>query len=211
VLGELEHFLTGLLGNAHAVGAASWLQALTWIAALIAVFLAGISLRRNSLQSRAALLLNLYKAWDDLAEQRKGFFGFYNSGRHDVLLRHVDLQPTHQMEYMRGEFRNRLAELRKQNDPQFQQFTEYVEFFEILGMYVKNGYVPLRDVLQLYKGPILMIDVVWRNFIREWEKESHVPRGILEHAVFLMDMARVRSSRPFYYWTIYRFRRYLGN
>jgi hypothetical protein len=109
---------------------------------------------------------------------------------------------------MREEFIERLTVLRKDNNVKFGEYTSYVCFFELLGMYVKNGYVPLRDVIQVYKGPILNLDTSWREFIGTWEKRAHVPKGLLENAIFLMDMTRIRTSRPIYYWTIYRFRRY---
>ena len=64
------------LSSVAAAGAGSWLQALAWMAALIAAGIGGISLRRNSLQSRAALLLNLYKSWEDLAEPRRDLSRF---------------------------------------------------------------------------------------------------------------------------------------
>lgn len=101
-----------------------------------------------------------------------------------------------------------LAVLRDGKDPRFSQFTSYLSFFEILGMYVKNGYVPLRDVMQVYKGPIIAIDIAWRDFIKAWETEAHIPSGLLEHAVLLMKMTHVRSEHPILYWTLYRFRRF---
>jgi hypothetical protein len=209
VLGELEQFLTRWLGNASAFGAASWLQAFTWVATLVAAFIAGLALRRNSLQSRATLLLTLYKSWEELAPQRREFLAFFTATQQDVRQRHSSLQEKYQIEKMREEFQKKLAALRDQSDNQmFLQFTAYVGFFEVLGMYVKNGYLPLRDVIQIYKGPILAIDIVWRDFIKTWEKEAQVAPGLLEHAIFLMDATRTRSNHPVYYWTIHRFRRY---
>jgi len=209
VLGELEQFLTRWLGNASAFGAASWLQAFTWVATLLAAFIAGVALRRNSLQSRATLLLTIYKTWEEFAPQRSEFLAFFAATRQEILQRHSDLQEKYQIEYMRAEFQKKLAALRDQTDNKtFLQFTAYVGFFEILGMYVKNGYIPLRDVLQIYKGPILTIDIVWRDFIKTWEKQAQVPSGLLEHAIFLMDATRTKSDHPIFYWTIYRFRRY---
>ncbi|MGO9401296.1 MAG: hypothetical protein ACLP19_26160 [Xanthobacteraceae bacterium] len=101
-----------------------------------------------------------------------------------------------------------MAELREQKDPLFSKFITYVSFFELLGMYVKNGYVPLRDVMQMYKGPILEIEIVWQRFSKTWEQEAHVPPGLFEHAIFLMKMTRTRAKHPLFYWTLYRFRRF---
>jgi hypothetical protein len=209
VLGSLEQFLSQWLGNASAVGASSWLQAFTWVATLVAALIGGVALRRNSLQGRATLLLNLHKIWEDLADKRQAFSEFFNVIRRETIRKCPNLQEKHQTEQMRKDFQVQLAALRDARDPKFSQFTSYLSFFEILGMYVKNGYVPLRDVMQVYKGPIFSIDIAWRDFISAWEKEAHVPSGLLEHAVLLMKMARARAERPVYYWMLYRFRRYL--
>jgi membrane-associated phospholipid phosphatase len=92
---SLEQFLTKWLGNASTVGAVSWLQALTWVATLIAAFIAGVALRRNSLQSRAGLLLNIHKVWDDLAETRHAFAEFFQTTRDGVIEKHSKLQENH--------------------------------------------------------------------------------------------------------------------
>ena len=152
--------------------------------------------------------MNLHKLWEDLADKRKAFTEFFITHRRDTVNKYPRLQEKHQTEHMRGEFKIQLANLRDKQDPKFSDFISYLSFFEILGMYVRNGYVPLRDVMQIYKGPILSIDIAWREFIKEWEQEAHVPRGLLENAVFLMKMTNAREYHPIYYWTIYRFRRY---
>lgn len=208
MLSWLDAFFTRWLGTPGSVGAASWLQALTWIAAVLAAIIAGLSLRRNSLQTRAALLLNLYKSWEDLADQRKEFSAFFHATRNSVIKSHANLQEHYQTQQMRQEFQQKLVALRDSNDPKFTQFTAYLSFFEVLGMYVKNGYVPIRDISQVYKGPILAVDIAWRDFIKAWEKEAHVPQGLLEHAIFLMDAVRTKSDHPVYYWAVYRFRRF---
>jgi hypothetical protein len=109
---------------------------------------------------------------------------------------------------MREEFKQKLIALRDSNDPKFTQFVAYVSFYELLGMYVKNGYVPLRDISQLYKGPILGVEIAWRDFITSWEQQAHIPPGLLKHAIFLMQATRTRAQRPLYYWAVYRFRRF---
>ncbi|MGO9401297.1 MAG: hypothetical protein ACLP19_26165 [Xanthobacteraceae bacterium] len=70
VLVGLEKFLTDCFGRADAIGAVSWLQALTWIATVIAALIAVIALRRNSLQNRATVLLNLHTRWEGLGQDR---------------------------------------------------------------------------------------------------------------------------------------------
>jgi hypothetical protein len=204
----LENILTGWFGNASAIGAVSWLQALTWLATVIAALIAVIALRRNSLQNRATVLLNLHKGWEGLDADRQQLTDFINLTKKSVLLQHAGLQEKHQTEHLRNEYQRKLAELREQRDPKFLKIVAYISFFELLGMYVKNGYVPLRDVMQMYKGPILELEIVCLRFLRTWEQEAHVPPGLFEHAIFLMRMTRTREKHPFFYWTLYRFRRF---
>jgi len=203
----LEKYLTDLLGSATALGAMSWLQAFTWVATLVAAMIAGVSLRRNSLQNRATLLLNLYKSWNDLAQPRDDFSQFYQTIQQRVIQQNSNLQEKYQRDQMRIEFEKELTSLRDNDNTKFSKYYEYLIFFELLGVYVRNGYIPVRDVIQIYDVPIRSIDIAWRRFIAAWERQIQVPSGLMEHAIFLMDMTRTRSERPIYYWTVYRFYR----
>src|SRR5262249_32540681 len=136
----LDAFITRLLGPAADLGASSWLQAFTWAAAVVAVVFAGVSLRRNSLQARAALLLNLYKSWEELAEERKEFSAFFHATRIRINEKHANMKEEFRIEQMRQDFQQQLTDLRDSKDPKFTQFTSYISFFELVGMYVKNGY-----------------------------------------------------------------------
>lgn len=201
---SLNQFLTDWLGSAPALGAVSWLQALTWVATLIAALIGAVSLRRNTLQNRATLLLAIHKRWDDLEDQRHAFHDFYQTVRREVLKEHSGLQEKHQVDRMRKEFTTRLRELREQRDKVFLNIIALVNFFELIGMYVRNRYIPMRDIMQVYKGPILTLDIVCRNFIKVWEEDAQTEKGLLEFNVYLMDVTRTRKDRPLYYWAVYR-------
>jgi hypothetical protein len=212
----LEAFFTNWLGSATAIGAASWLHAFTWIATLIAAIIAGVaaivagvSLRRNTLQNRATLILALYNAFGELAKQRRDFAAFHQQILRQGTQDNPKLKGRAKIEKIRLMFHEDLLKLKQQDDPRFIEFTAYVSYFEILGIYLKNGYVPMRDIVQIFKGPILDVNNSWRQFIATWQKEPDMEKGLLENAIFLMDMMRVRASHPIYYWMIYRFvRRY---
>jgi hypothetical protein len=199
----LEKILTGLLGSASELGAESWLQAFTWVATVCVAFFAGISLRRTALQNRAALLLNLHRYYEDLENDRHQFSEFFETVRAAVRDAHCDLQEAQQTQQMRVQFSEQLAHLRRDRDPKFVQYTSYASFFELLGTYVRNGYLPLRDIVQLYKGPIIALDTVWRDYIGLWERETHRPTGLYENAIFLMNCVRTYTDHPIYYRTIY--------
>ena len=178
----------------------AWLQILAWIGAVIAAIFAGFSLRLNALQNRARLLLEIYKSWDELATMRREMITFYADVQKKIK---SGVGTKNYAAEMRQVCSAALFELREAEPEKFAKFTNYVGFFELLGVYVRNGYIPLRDVMQVFKGPILLVDLTWRDVIKKWQEESDVPAGLLEHALFLMDVTRTRAERPLYYWTIY--------
>lgn len=199
MLKSIDAFFSHWLGPATDVGATSWLQAFTWVATVVAALIAGMALRRNSLQNRATILFNLYKSWEGLAEQRKKFTAFYELTRRKIMSEHHAKREQDQVEEMRREFKTKLNSLRAADDPIFTEFVLYICFFEMLGLYTKNGYLPLRDVMQAYEGPLLAVNIAWRDFVAAWEKEPHVPPGLLEHAVFLANAAQIKTSHPLVY------------
>lgn len=112
----LDQFLTTWLGPATALGATSWLQAFTWVATVFAAIFAGVALRRNALQNRAALLLNLHKYYDDLAMQRRAFHEFNEETMRYVKEKYKDLQESHQEQRARTEFIERLTLMRDKDN-----------------------------------------------------------------------------------------------
>jgi hypothetical protein len=181
------------------LGAHSWLEAATWIAALVAAFIAAISLRRQSLQSRAALLLQLYERWETLDGPRKEFGTFYNHTRTETVKACTHLQQKYQDEQIRDRSKILLTDLLDKSDPKLSSFIKYVSFFETLGTYVRNNYVSVLDVIYLYKEPILVIDIVFGDFVRVWQKRSHMPPGLFENALYLAEAVKAREAHPRYY------------
>ncbi len=207
MIGWVEQHLAYWLGAASQVGSPSWFQVLAWLAALVAAAIAGISLRRQSLQSRAKLLLDLHVRWEALEAQRQVFSTLYRSLNDKTLTQHSSLQPRHQIEHMRAAFSKELSALRDGSaagQKRFMQIMEVMSFFELLGTCVRNGYIPMRDADQMYKGPILQVDIAFRDFIAAWQKKAHMPPGLLENTIYLTRRTRLAEDRPVYYWTVYQ-------
>lgn len=207
MLAAFEAFFNHWFGSPYAAGAASWLQVFTWLATPIAAIIAVIALRKNTVQNRATLLLNLHRTWEGLADQRYASSEFFNETRDEAMHMHPGNEKK-QIRFMRRRFSDRLHILRDGGEADVAVFTQlvaYISFFEIVGMYVRNRYIPLRDIIQAYKGPILGVDIVWRDFIKAWEEEAHVPEGLFEHALFLMDVTKAKTGHPIRYWIFYRF------
>lgn len=202
----IEQYLVSLLGDPSTVGAKSWLEALPWLAALFIAYVAGISLRRQSLQSRAALLLSLYERWDTIADERMLFADFFKPVQEKIQKEHSDVKEVHQIKHLKDAFFEALP--KKLEDEKFYfSFLKYASFIETLGVYVKNGYVSMRDVRQLYKGAILDFEIATRTYIDAWQEKLHVAPGLLENALYLMRRMRLRETSKIYYFTFYQIER----
>lgn len=196
MLEALSEALNSLLGDARSVGAHSWLEAATWVATVTAAVVAALALRRQSFQSRAALLLHVYERWEALAQDRRAFSTFFRRTIKAMRRKHADLQNQAQETRIREEFCNRLKVLRDKDAPEFKKYSAFVSFFELLGMYARKGYLPLCDIVAVYKGPILDADLAFKEFIGCWQEEAHVPDGLFVNALYLMRRVRFCDEHP---------------
>jgi hypothetical protein len=205
-----EGYLASWLGDAKSVGADSWLHWLSWVAALLLAMFAWISLRRQSLQSRATLLLSLYTQWESLSTHRKAFSRFQQAIRHDILHKNATRNSEQQIIALRQRYKEEMLKMRLDQSPEFYGFISYISFFELIGTYVRQGYIPMRDVRLLYKGPVLDLEMASIEFIATWQNEAHTPPGLLENAIYLMKEMRVREDRPIYYRMGFQWKKIFG-
>jgi len=179
-----------------------WWEQAAWIATVIAALIAAVALRRQSFQVRASLLLNVYERWEGLAEARGAFTLFYQSVGKAVRKAHSNLQNEAQIPHLRAEFVRQLADLKARDAKEFSQFVAFVSFFELLGMYVKKRYLPLCDIVDMYKGPILEIELSFRDFVPVWQSEAHVSNGLFVNALYLMRRVSFCDRHPWLAWLI---------
>jgi hypothetical protein len=185
----------------------AWLQVLAWGGTLVAAIIAGIALRQNALQGRARLLMDVYKIWEGSAETRHNMFVLMGTVQKQMQDQSDAKLPAQGIELQRRLYHDELFRLRATDASKWSEYVNYVAFFEILGVYVRNGYLPLRDVMQVFKGPILLVDVAWRDVIQSWQREPGLAPGLLEHALFLMEITRQRHEHPLYYWATWYYTR----
>lgn len=209
-MGALETFFVDFLGDPKQIGAQSWLHALSWVAALLLAILAWLSLRRQSLQSRATLHLSVYERWERLEEARKIVSQMNFEVRGEVSRNHGNLKAEIQIPELRRRYLKKLLDIRQSKTDEFQSLVDYMSFFEVMGLYVRKGYLPVSDVRLLYKGPILDLDLATREFIASWQGEAHKADGLLENALFLMTVIREREERPLRYFIKFRLGRMIG-
>jgi hypothetical protein len=179
---------------------------LTWIATLAIALFAAVSLRRQSLDGRAAFLLTLYERWNDLDDSRKEFAALTKEVRDEVRTNHGGLQEKHQIQHLRSTALRKLSEIQQDTNPaqqvRFRYLMSLLSFLEMLGTYAKNRYLPIRDIVQLYKGPILQAEVMFSDFIAQWQQDAHMPPGLFRYALYVMRRVKQREVYWYLRWLL---------
>ena len=179
-----------------------------------AVHYAGVALRRQSLQSRAALHLSLYQQWEAQAENRKSYSIMMADVKAKVSKKSHGKNPEQQIENIRIKCKETMLQLKSEDADQFSNFVKYTSFFEVVGHYVIAGYLPLKDVISLYKGPILELELASRDFILDWQTDALMAPGLLGNARYLMAIVHYREKHPIKHWLFHKFflywQRYIG-
>ena len=85
----------------------------------------------------------------------------------EVLRDHSDYEDDHRMEQLRTRWKLHIDAIKKDDKDQYIQFLSYLCFFENLGLMVRRSYVPLRDIIQMYKGPILDVGIMFTLHIKD--------------------------------------------
>lgn len=186
-------WLTTLLGNPGIVGAKSWMQAFYWSAgALLAVF-AWMALKQRVYQARASFLLQLYGDWCRLEKIRDHMYRLREEISKEVFRDHSDYEDKHRMEQLRSRWKDHIDAVKKDDQEQYIQFLAYLCFFENVGLMVRRRYVPLKDILHMYKGPILDVGDMFTLHIHDWQKRANVPDGLFENTLYLVKRTQRRN------------------
>lgn len=199
---SIINWLNQTIGPPSKFGASSWFEAAYWIGGALAVIIAVIAIEQRTLQARATFLLHLYERWEGLEDQRKQVYETYRPMRNEVLRDHSDLEDKHRIAKLRSTCKNCVDEIKKDDEDKYHAFVAYLSFFETIGLFVRNGYVPLKDMLQLYKGPILEIDIMFRDHIEEWQKHANTPDGLFGNVLYLIKKTqrRERIREALFFW-----------
>jgi hypothetical protein len=196
------------------LGADSWVEALLWWTGIGAAVCAAASLRHQVLQSRATLFLELYDDWETLSKNRMAFVAFYSSVLKPTLkklkVENIDALDKQQTQIVREAFKRALSPARGRKLPDIRKLSAYLNFFETLGTYARKRYVPERELLTLYEGAILEIDLAFREIIAVWQSRPSSPDGLFRNAIYLMKRTRFKRDHPKLCWWIAPIDRYLS-
>jgi hypothetical protein len=167
----------------------SSLQELAWIGTAIGALIAAASLRKTANQARATFLLSLNPLWNELEEARNEMISLGQEVT--AKLRGSPAATAREQERLKAlceEYRKEIEAMTA--DPERQNklriFYTYLNFFEIVGLMVRNRYVRLHDVYLLYKGPIIQIDYAFSLIIPQWQQRFDLPPGLYENLLYLV-------------------------
>lgn len=184
----------------------NWLQVAAWIATIIfastAVVAALIArnhwkeLRNANLatvkQAKANFLLELDHRFEsyEMTKARDLLNDYCDSIMREVTAKHNLLDEANRTVKFQEAFADKLNELRREDRKNYTALMRFCGFFETVGLMVKLGYVELGDIVSLFKGPVLDIDRCYRKHIKSRQKETGVPEGFYENALFLVDRVK---------------------
>ena len=63
-------------------------------------------------------------------------------------------------------------------------------FWETMGYLVKNGYITIDAITNLFGGAVVEFDDAFRVHLKRRGDEEGVPEGFYEHALYLADEVR---------------------
>lgn len=153
--------------------------------------------RRQRLRiANAQLLMHLDNRWDshDLHNSRLSFRAMRNAIHAKIGSENPRVGDAERKNLMKQEWANNLREKRA-NDPEgYSRLMAMCGFFETVGLMVQREYIQIDDVLELFLGPIIDIDMCFGGHIAELEKEMGTPVGLYKHALNLSRQAARRAQ-----------------
>lgn len=190
---ELPNFLNEMLGSPRVFGADSWIEIFSWAGGALIAIIALIALHQRVSQARATFLLQLYERWESLSVPRKKLKTMYEAIKKEVLTEHADFKDDRRLKELRNECKCRVDQMAKEERDLYDELIQYIGFFEAVGVMVRNRFIPLRVITQLYKGPIFDVDVMFQLHIEEWQNRAGVPPGLFRYLFYLIKRTRRRD------------------
>jgi hypothetical protein len=178
------------------------LEILYWISQIVLVLIAAVgawfayhqlkalnSSRDQQLNiTRATFLLELDKRWEsaDMQEARDLFVTISGAISKDVEARNPGIAPETKQDLIAEQWKRTLADLLKTDTKKYMKLFYICGLFETIGKLVKNKYLSLEDISDLFSGPIEQIGRRFGPHISDREKEG-MRKGLYEHALYLYD------------------------
>lgn len=139
--------------------------------------------------SGATFLLELERRWsgEELREAREILWKIRDDLLATIGVDNPRSDDTARLAHLGEKFSYALRNMRNENPERYRKLMRICGFFEIVGVMVKNDHVPLSYVGQFLRGPVMIWDNCFRLYIEDLQKETGVPLGLYEHALYLSD------------------------
>lgn len=179
----------------HWLEMASWASQIILVIAALATLWYGLRQVQTAVAARlqdqetahASAILEMDGRWEsaEMKDARDCFMAVRQEVLQAVGTGNPQMNDAARTQLMRQVWATKLSQLRLANDPKYSQIMRICSFFETVGLLVKKGYVRRDDVVALFKGPILAIDTSFGGHIEDQLRETGMPAGLYEHALFL--------------------------
>ena len=173
-----------------------WLERAAWFSALIAAFIAALSFRKNVYQSRATTILAIQKQFDELGDNVKAFAALRDAAVRLKAEHQNSKSPQGVLNLVRDECNKHVSKAQDENPELYRRYMKCLTFFEKIGFMVRHRYIPLRDIVSLYKGPILEMDELFGSHIKTLQAANTEAEGVFENAVFLVGETQRYEAAP---------------
>jgi hypothetical protein len=142
-------------------------------------------------QSKAAFLLELDRRWEsrEMSMARRHFNELEKAATdHMTAFIHMD---GHRQKMEREEYYSRtLYTMMNQQTSVYLNLMRICGFWETMGYLVKNKYIPIENIVDLFGGGVISFDDAFRVHLTNRGEEKGVPDGFFEHALYLATEVR---------------------
>ncbi len=171
------------------------LQSFYWIAGIILAVFAVLSLRQQARHTAGNFLFQLSGRFEDLEISRKEIYNnIFSPVLRSVAKDFGGLDRPSQEEKIKEACRDKLKIFHDQQTEEWDRWILYLDFFETLGLAVKRKYIPLEVVVDMYKGPIYDVDLIFTLFIKDWGKKLHVEEGLYGNLLDLITATKKHAG-----------------
>lgn len=169
-----------------------WSQICLFVVATIGVIIAFVQLSTIASHAKATFLLELDRRFEgpELQAARRTMHQMREHSATLASQQHPQGGDAQRLSFMRQRCTQTIEEMRRQDPRGYSRLMRVLGFFETVGVMVKRNYIALDEIDRLFRGPILDIDMFFRDHIEQRGRETGVPDGLYEHALYLVSEVR---------------------
>jgi hypothetical protein len=167
-----------------------WAGVVMPIATVLVILYARAQVKTIAKQAQATLLLDLLDKWN--SEEMKKAKVIYLTIVPDIKVakfqEHANLNDQDSMNKLKDHFKTIIDKLFNEDRlGDYVTLMQMMNFFESIGMLVKNKYIPFADMDALFRGPIIDASRLFVLHVEGRQNEKGAAPGLYENALFLFS------------------------